>query len=89
MSIHFQLVTEEQYINHIQRTIGFVSLALHDKRINVEHIGQNTDNKTSDVLVLPLYIDRITHRTVSESRQKLMRILYPAARHDLNITLTQ
>jgi len=36
---------EEQYVNNIQRMIDFVSLALYDMRINVERIGQSTENK--------------------------------------------
>jgi len=44
-SIHFQLIIEEQYVNNIQRLIDFVGLALYDKRINVERIGQSTENK--------------------------------------------
>jgi len=32
-------------VSNIKRMIDFVSLALYDKRINVEHIGQSTENK--------------------------------------------
>ena len=32
-------------MSNIKRMIDFVSLALYDKRINVEHIGQSTENK--------------------------------------------